>query len=549
MAETNIQEKFKEKITAVRTVVPNRSNNEIVLVLQHFDNNVDKAVQAFVDGSAVEILKEWNVPGKKKHNKKRKRKPKQANGQVKDEKGRPQRLREKADLPLPKGGLNGYHANSSANDDSSVDSLSEKTETLSSDEKAATGPELHQLMATEKTVGLTQENEKMRSEPIPQPVQDAQKCQTNRPTTNKTKPKALPGSHPTAPVSSSVPGDLASSKKRGTSIEKSVKDLQRCTVSLARYQILIKEEMDASVKKIKATFAELQACIMDREVALMTEMDKVKKEAMEILEARQRRAEELKRLTDVAIQMSESQLAELRAEIKQFVSERKYDEDLGKSARFTGNISSLQSQIQLFGEVSHPKNNYSTRSQCISSLIPLHPSPRGDSSNVPSLSSSLSALTSASHKVMNSKDSSNVQKVPADRQNNQRNGPASQRRGFYPRAQGQRLSGSSFPGRPDDGRNRNRKGPPQEGYKSQHQNSKSGHQGPPHDTGKLLTSDSNGTVPPTKINSQSRPPELSTTVSAVLSNRVSQYRPCPIKQETSVDTKVLSIPNRMTVVA
>ncbi|XP_062906129.1 SPATS2-like protein isoform X2 [Mobula hypostoma] len=546
MSETNVQEKFKEKITAVRTVVPNRSNNEIVLVLQHFDNNVDKAVQAFVDGSAVEVLKEWNVPGKKKHNKKRKRKLRQANGQVKDEKT--QGLGENADLPLPKGGLNEYHANSSANDDSSADSLSEKTEILSNDEKAATSPVLHQLMAPEKTVGLTQENETMPLELLPQPVQDAQKYQTNR-TMNKTKPKALPSSHPTAPVSSSVPGDLTSSKKRGTSIEKSVKDLQRCTVSLARYQLLIKEEMDASVKKIKTTFAELQACIMDREVALMTEMDKVKKEAMEILEGRQRRAEELKRLTDMAIQMSESQLAELRAEIKQFVSERKYDEDLGKSARFTGNVSSLQTQIQLFGEVSHPKNNYSTRSQCSSFLVPRHQSPRGDSSNAPSPSSSLSAIASTGHKVMNSKDSSNVQKVPTDRQNNQRNGPSNQRRGFYPRAHGQRLSGSSFQGKAEDGRDRSRKGPPQEGYKSQHQNSKSGHQGQTHDAGKLLITNSNGPVPPTKINSQSRPPELNTPVSAVLSKKVSQYRSCPIKQEISVDAKVLSISNRMTVVA
>lgn len=37
---------------------------------------------------------------------------------------------------------------------------------------------------------------------------------------------------------------------------------------------------------------------------------------MEILTARQKKAEELKRLTDLASQMAEMQLAELRAEIK-----------------------------------------------------------------------------------------------------------------------------------------------------------------------------------------------------------------------------------------
>ena len=36
-----------------------------------------------------------------------------------------------------------------------------------------------------------------------------------------------------------------------------MKDLQRCTVSLTRYRVMIKEEVDSSVKKIKAAFAEL----------------------------------------------------------------------------------------------------------------------------------------------------------------------------------------------------------------------------------------------------------------------------------------------------
>lgn len=45
----------------------------------------------------------------------------------------------------------------------------------------------------------------------------------------------------------------------GPNIEKSVKDLQRCTVSLTRYRVMIKEEVDNSVKKIKAAFAELHS--------------------------------------------------------------------------------------------------------------------------------------------------------------------------------------------------------------------------------------------------------------------------------------------------
>ncbi|KAB1270294.1 Spermatogenesis-associated serine-rich protein 2 [Camelus dromedarius] len=90
--------------------------------------------------------------------------------------------------------------------------------------------------------------------------------------------------------------------------------------------------------------------LMDREVALLAEMDKVKAEAMEILLSRQKKAELLKKMTDVAVRMSEEQLVELRADIKHFVSERKYDEDLGRVARFTCDVETLKKNIDSFGQ-------------------------------------------------------------------------------------------------------------------------------------------------------------------------------------------------------
>nr|KAF6337502.1 spermatogenesis associated serine rich 2 like [Myotis myotis] len=294
MAEPNPHVNVKEKIYAVRSVVPNKSNNEIVLVLQQFDFNVDS--------SAIQVLKEWNMTGKKKNNKRKRSKSKQHQGNkdAKDKAERPE-----AGPPLPPQAQNG-HSGSCEKDSSSTDSASEKPA----------------LLPREKKISILEE-----------------------------PPKALRG------VS-------------GPNIEKSVKDLQRCTVSLTRYRVMIKEEVDSSVKKIKAAFAELHNCIIDKEVSLMAEMDQVKEEAMEILTARQKKAEELKRLTDLASQMAEMQLAELRAEIKHFVSERKYDEELGKAARFSCDIEQLKAQIMLCGEITHPKNNYSSRAPC-SSLLPL----------------------------------------------------------------------------------------------------------------------------------------------------------------------------------
>ncbi|XP_069761727.1 spermatogenesis-associated serine-rich protein 2-like isoform X3 [Narcine bancroftii] len=303
MAQRGSNNNIKEKIAAVRAIVPNRSNNEIILVLQHYDNCVDKAAQAFMEGNATELLKEWNITGKK-NKRKKKVKPK-PNVDAKPEPLQPGKTTsnggELSAASSEKEEINCYHVNGSMNGDESVDSVSEHLETLSMD-----------AQEFEDSESLTPE----------------------------------------------INGIM------GTNIEKSSKDLQRCTVSLARYRAVIKEEIDISIKKLKVAFAEIQNCFMDREVALLGEMDKVKAEALEILDRRQKRAEALKRNTENAVHMSEEQLVELRADIKHFVSERKYDEDLSRCAQFTCDVEELKASIQAFGQVSHPKNSYSTRSRC-----------------------------------------------------------------------------------------------------------------------------------------------------------------------------------------
>ncbi|KAJ7317942.1 hypothetical protein JRQ81_004104 [Phrynocephalus forsythii] len=337
MAQGGTFENMKEKISAVRAIVPNRSNNEIILVLQHFDNCVDRTVQAFMEGSASAVLKEWTVTGKKK-NKKKKTKPKnpaEPSAILPDPSKPTSPEEEQSAASSERGGINGYHVNGSAHDTESVDSLSEGLDTLSID------------------------------------AREMEECE---------------------PAMPEVPD------RAGSNIEKSVKDLQRCTVSLARYRVVVKEEMDVSIKKMKQAFAELQSCLMDREVALLGEMDKVKAEAMEILSSRQKKAEALKKLTDVAVRMSEEQLVELRADIKHFVSERKYDEDLGRVARFTCDLDALKKSIESFGQVSHPKNSYSTRSQC-SSITSMPVSNPGDSITTACASASAPSLTTANKKT------------------------------------------------------------------------------------------------------------------------------------------------------
>ncbi|KAK2510476.1 Spats2 [Columba guinea] len=276
MAQGGAFENMKEKISAVRAIVPNRSNNEIVLVLQHFDNCVDRTVQAFMEGNASEVLKEWTVTGKKKNKKKKSKAKARAEPSSGSDATKSAPAEEERPARPERAGINGFHVNGCAHDAESADSLSEGLDALSID------------------------------------ARELEDCD--------------------------VP------ERAGSSIEKSVKDLQRCSVSLARYRAVLKEEMDASIKKMKQVFAELQSSLMDREVALLAEMDKWR-----CWGGRQRRAEALKKLADVAVRMSDEQLGELRADIKHFVSERKYDEELGRAARFSCDLEALKRSIAAFG--------------------------------------------------------------------------------------------------------------------------------------------------------------------------------------------------------
>nr|XP_008539122.1 PREDICTED: SPATS2-like protein isoform X2 [Equus przewalskii]XP_023478087.1 SPATS2-like protein isoform X2 [Equus caballus] len=484
MAELNPHVNVKEKIYAVRSVVPNKSNNEIVLVLQQFDFNVDKAVQAFVDGSAIQVLKEWNMTGKKKNNKRKRSKSKQHQGN-KDAKDKAERLEAGPPQPAPPPQIQNGHANGCEKDSSSTDSASEKP---------APAPR-------EKKISILEEPS-----------------------------KALRG-------------------VTGPNIEKSVKDLQRCTVSLTRYRVMIKEEVDSSVKKIKAAFAELHNCIIDKEVSLMAEMDKVKEEAMEILTARQKKAEELKRLTDLASQMAEMQLAELRAEIKHFVSERKYDEELGKAARFSCDIEQLKAQIMLCGEITHPKNSYSSRTPC-SSLLPLlsahaaagrqgsfarkpsgHGKPSEGKAPNPKLASSLPSPADSSH-----------QAVPAHKQN----GSSSQRRRFNPQYHNNRLNGSAKPqgsGNEADpmakGNNRHEhRRQPHNGFRPKNKGGGNKNQETPLGT-KTPEAPAHSEKPRRRQhaadNSEARPFRGNVA-------RVSQCNLCPTRIEVATDAAVLSVP-------
>jgi hypothetical protein len=49
-------------VNAVREVMPGKSNNEIILVLQYYDYNVEKAIQAYVEGMIFDFSSVYFPP-------------------------------------------------------------------------------------------------------------------------------------------------------------------------------------------------------------------------------------------------------------------------------------------------------------------------------------------------------------------------------------------------------------------------------------------------------------------------------------------------------
>ncbi|RXN28675.1 spermatogenesis-associated serine-rich 2-like protein [Labeo rohita] len=305
MSQGGTFEKMKEKINAVRAVVPNKSNNEIALVLQHFENSVDRAVQAFVEGGAVEILKEWNVTGKKKP--KKKKKPK-AQSDVPADSAPAESVPDSECQEA----VNGFHANGSAAADAdSLDSLSEQLDSASLD-----AAELDSEIATPEVSEAAGGGVASTSSPAPQPSTNNSARQNHHRTGNKSQAKSVSSSHnPSAPIVFDDTQRGPAGRKFGPNVDRSVKDLQRCAASLSRYRVVVRDEMDSSIKRMKQTFAELQSCGVDQACVFVT---------VAILDGRQKKAEELKRLADQSASLTEEQLAELRADIKVHTHTRTY---------------------------------------------------------------------------------------------------------------------------------------------------------------------------------------------------------------------------------
>ncbi|CAL1291298.1 unnamed protein product [Larinioides sclopetarius] len=154
------------------------------------------------------------------------------------------------------------------------------------------------------------------------------------------------------------PQTAAAPTKRG--FDKCKKDLNRQTISLQRIYALVEKGFEDASKKSKTQFSEIQKIIEKRQKEIEAELNERKQEAFNLCKSRQDLAVELKRRLDRTASLSETEWTELRSDVKQFVTERKYDDELGKTIWFQWE--DISQVISNFGEVPPVKNVYSQRS-------------------------------------------------------------------------------------------------------------------------------------------------------------------------------------------
>ncbi|KAK3082646.1 hypothetical protein FSP39_001321, partial [Pinctada imbricata] len=399
MAEVSFaQENVKEKVNAVREVIGGKSTNEIVLVLQFYDYNVEKAIQAYCDDGAKTALNAWNFPGNKAQTKKKKNK-KKTNQKASESPPTPNGdVLSNSKENIPNGIIENGSTSSKLTESDSETGGSHPciaTETITS----------HSLPKTSVSKEVLEESpRKQNKQP---PVVTETKANLHTPTqpsvlseskTSHSQPQSQrQHSHHRQRTHSGTHSQRArtNSERSNASghgdhrhdrtpvhyrvhagLEKSVKDLHRQTVSLERLRLVLNDEVEKTYKRIN---------LNSREAQLLSEMDQVKLAAHDIYAMRQKTAGELKVKVDRSESMNDQALAELRSEIKHFVSDRKIDEDLGRTTRFLYDSDHLKEEIAQFAEVVPVKCVYSKRRPSTSSVAS-----SGAGDDLDSLSSSLS---------------------------------------------------------------------------------------------------------------------------------------------------------------
>ncbi len=117
-------------------------------------------------------------------------------------------------------------------------------------------------------------------------------------------------------------------------------------------ELLFNNEIKSSIKRIDDIFKQLHDIIKEREIELYLQMDKVKEQGLNVIHRRQQRGIELRQRIDRCDRLEPFEIDNLRTDIKQFVTDRRYElgEELTSSHRFEYDQLLIES-LKSFGHV------------------------------------------------------------------------------------------------------------------------------------------------------------------------------------------------------
>lgn len=161
-------------------------------------------------------------------------------------------------------------------------------------------------------------------------------------------------------------------------LEKHQKDLQRQTAQLNKLTLSYQDELSKSHILLDQTFNQLRQVLNERQAQLEKQLAQVGQYGNRLLQERQHKAADLRIMSDNSQHLNDQELMELKADMKHFVSERQLDEELAKIKLVNlENLDKIINDLGSFGSISQINDKYSKvrPADLLNAITPVNPNP------------------------------------------------------------------------------------------------------------------------------------------------------------------------------
>lgn len=403
--------KNNKKLQEVKEVIQNKSDNDIFKILEVFENDVSKTINAFMTDDGKEALSKWASMKKKS----KQQDKSQLEASAVDESGtdskasKPSPNNKKANKKQqqPSANNNNNKAGAGAINDLVSLIINQSITTTGTSTKPTTQPvvqptSLNAQIEQQQDILNNLNNLIIGSQPsqskigglkvtvlgIEQPTKEAAVKTTNNQSSLTSSPSSMSSNStfdkdnkqgafqnntqsntnrqkmsqnvnkpvinnlPPHPLNSHINRSYTNPNNTKNVLGSFQKDLQRQTQQLTRITSQFQEELSKSEMNINQTFMLLRNMLDQRQAQLQAELTTVSRNAIQTLNQRQQKASQLKVLGENVAHLNDQDTLELKADMKHFINERLLDEEFGKVKVFSeDNYDQLHEAIGNYGRV------------------------------------------------------------------------------------------------------------------------------------------------------------------------------------------------------